>query len=59
MIAKIGSSADSPISNLDDVFNYDSSMRKYKSEKNTFEMFVKKEIAEFKHETEKTQLISE
>jgi hypothetical protein len=56
ILTKMSSSADSPISNLGDKFSYDSTIKKYKSEKDTFDLFVIKEVAEFKHEAEKTQL---
>jgi len=56
---KMSSSTDSPINDFEDVFNYDSTLKKYKSEKETFDLFVKKEIAEFEHDTEKSQLTDE
>ena len=59
ILTKMSSSSKSPISNLKDTFNFDSSTKKYKSEKDTFDMFVKKEIAEYKHEAEKSQLTTE
>ena len=59
IITKMSSSTDSPISDFEDVFRYDNTLKKYKSEKETFDLFVKKEITEFEHETEKSQLTDE
>ena len=59
IITKMSSSTDSPISDFEDVFSYDGTLKKYKSEKEIFDLFVKKEIAEFEHDTEKSQLTDE